>query len=236
VYAIENGIIEGAAVSGVSDKEHLRATPRLATNTDELLECAGTRYTYSPTILAFEEGILQRKKRLAFVGTPCQIEVIRRIQAVPLKRYSEALQVTIGVFCSECFTYEGFVTKLIQGKMGVNPSQVKKINIKGKILLTTKSEEVKIAPLKEAKEYVRKCLYSCTDFSAELADVSVGGLGLDGWTLTVLRTEKGEELFRKAERAGMIKTRPIKKEDKSILEMLLRSSKKKRENAARFVG
>ncbi|MEM2110502.1 MAG: Coenzyme F420 hydrogenase/dehydrogenase, beta subunit C-terminal domain [Candidatus Bathyarchaeia archaeon] len=236
IYALENRLIEGAAVAGVSDKEPLKAIPQLATTVDELLECAGTKYTYSPNIIAFDKGVQQKKKNLAFVGTPCQIELIRKIQAVPLKKYSEALRVAIGVFCSECFTYEGFVTKLIQKKMGIDPGQVKKINIKGKILVTAKSGEVKTAPLKDAKEYVRKCLHSCTDFSSELADISVGGLGLDGWTLTILRTEKGEELFRKAESAGMIRTRPLEKEDEPILDMLMRFSKKKRENATKSGG
>jgi coenzyme F420 hydrogenase subunit beta len=67
----------------------------------------------------------------------------------------------------------------------------------------------------------------CTDFSAELADISVGGLGLDGWTFTILRTRRGEELFEEARKANVIKTKSIEKGEKA-LDLLKRLSLKKR--------
>jgi coenzyme F420 hydrogenase subunit beta len=120
--------------------------------------------------------------------------------------------------------------KHIHGELGVNLSDIEKINIKAKILVTTKSGEVKVIPLKEAKQYTRKSCTICPDFSAELADISVGGLGLNGWTFTILRTEKGEELFDKAVRKGFLKTRSVE-EEKRAFDLLLRLSKRKRETA-----
>ena len=231
VYALEKGIVEGAIVSGVSEKEPLRAVPKLATTRDGIIECAGTRYTYSPNIFAFKEVIKQKKKSLAFVGTPDQIIAVRKIQMLPLKKLSDALSFMVGVFCSECFLYEGFVKKLIQGQLGVDPYAVKKVNIKGKLLITMNSGDVRTIPLKDAKRYTSDCASSCSDFAAELADISVGGLGLDGWTFTVLRTEKGEELFSKAESEGLIRTRLIDKEKKA-LDLLIMLSRKKRKNVA----
>lgn len=234
IYALKNGIIDGAVLSGVEETEPLKAVPKLATTTEEILACAGTRYTYSPSMLALKDGVQQKKGKLAFVGTPDQIQALRRIQALPLRKYSSSVAFTIGVFCSECFTYDGLVTQLIRGKLGISPSDVKKVNIKGKLLVTTKSGKVESVPLKEAKAYARNCASSCSDFSAELADISVGGVGLDGWTLTVLRTEKGEELFRKIESEGLIRTKPIE-DEKKALELLVKLSRKKRENAARLI-
>jgi coenzyme F420 hydrogenase subunit beta len=49
----------------------------------------------------------------------------------------------------------------------------------------------------------------CPDFAAEHADLSFGGLGQnDGWTLTVIRTDLGEKIFRDAFEAGVIEYRP----------------------------
>jgi len=234
VYALENGIIDGAALSGVSEKEPLKAVPKLATTKKEIVKYAGTRYTYSPSMLAFKEGIAEKNKSLAFVGTPCQIHAIRKIQALPLGKYSRALSFTIGVFCSECFTYDGLVKKLIHGKLGISPDDVEKINIKGRMIITTKSGETRTVSLKEAKKYASKCVASCPDFSAELADISVGGLGLDGWTFTILRTEKGEELFQKAESDGLVRTKPIEEETRA-LNLLFKLSRKKRGNAAKLI-
>ena len=229
VNALESGAIQGAVLSGTSKKEPLKTVPKLTTTVEEIIDCAGTRYTYSPSMLALKEAVLQKKK-VAFVGTPDQIQAFRRIQAFPLRKYGDAVAFTIGLFCSECFTYDGLVNSLIRRKLGVNPSEVKKINIKGKLLVATKSGEVKTISLKEAKRYANSCVRSCVDFSSELADISVGGLGLDGWTFTILRTPKGEEMFEKAESKGLIRTRPVE-EEKRALNLLAMLSRRKRAKA-----
>jgi len=228
-YALERGIIDGAAVSGLSQERPFYPVPRLVTIPQEVLECAGTRYTYSPNLLAFQEGLSQDKKRLAFVGTPCQIHALRKIERLLLECVNP-LRLAIGLLCTESFTYEGLMGKHIQGKLGINLNDIKKMNIKAKVLVTTKSGETHVIPLKEAKEYTRKSCTTCTDFSAELADISVGGLGLSDWTFIILRARKGEELFRGAVREGFLKTRPVK-EEPGAFDLLVRLSKRKREAA-----
>ncbi|MFQ5837055.1 MAG: Coenzyme F420 hydrogenase/dehydrogenase, beta subunit C-terminal domain, partial [Candidatus Bathyarchaeia archaeon] len=178
LFALENGLVDGAVVSGVSEDRPLYPVPRLATTSQEVLECAGTRYFYSPNLIAFQEGIKQKKGSLAFVGTPCQINALRKIEMFPLKKYANPLRLTIGLMCTESFTYEGLMEKIIQRELGINPHNISKINIKGKVLVTTKNGEIKTIPLKDAKKYTRKGCALCTDFSAELADISAGGLGL----------------------------------------------------------
>jgi coenzyme F420 hydrogenase subunit beta len=228
IHALNNDMIDGAVVSGVSDEEPLRPVPKLALTVGDILTCAGTRYTYSPNMLALKEGIQRNRGGLAFVGTPCQINAIRKMQMVPLRKYSSAVKVLIGLFCSESFTYKGFVKSCIQEELGVNPFDVDKINIKGKVLVKTRSGETRTIPLKKTEKYVSNCSL-CPDFSAELADISVGGLGLEGWTLTIIRTSKGEELFHTANSAGLFNVRSIE-EERKILDLLARISRRKRRN------
>jgi coenzyme F420 hydrogenase subunit beta len=225
--ALKNGIINGAVVSGISNEKPFYPVPKLVTNPEEVLECAGTRYSYSPNMLAFREGVKDKEAKLAFVGTPCQIYVIRNMQMLPLKKYAKALDFTIGLMCTETFTYEGLMEKHIQGVMGIDLQNVTKINIKGKILVATKSNEVKGIPLKVAKQYARKTCDLCTDFSSELADISTGGLGMTGWTLTILRTKKGEEMFEYAQRKGLLEIKPVEQEKRAV-NLLIRLSKLKR--------
>jgi len=226
-FAMKNEIIDGAIVSGTSEDRPLFPTPKLATTPLEILECGGTRYSYSPNLLLLQEGVKQKKRSVAFVGTPCQIQAFRKIEAVPLKKYSSIVNFTIGLMCTESFTYEGLMQKHIQEVSGVNLNEVVKMNIKGKVLVTTKSGDVKAIPLADAKKYTRRGCLPCTDFSAELADISAGGLGLSNWTFTVIRTKRGEEVFEGAEKAGMIKTRSVE-EEKAALDLLVKLSKKKR--------
>jgi coenzyme F420 hydrogenase subunit beta len=225
-FALENGTADGAIVSDVSKEKPLLPIPKLATTSEEILKCAGTRYTYSPNILALPETEKQKRKSLAFVGSPCQINAIRKMQASGLKKYTANLKLLIGLMCTECFTYEGLMEKHIQQNSGTDLETIRKINIKGKILITT-STEVRTIPLSGAKPYIRIGCRPCRDFSAELADISLGGLKLDGWTLAVVRTDIGEKAFLQAEKAGWLKTRPIEK-DEPALNLLDKLSETKR--------
>jgi len=228
LFALENGLIDGAIVAGINREKPFHPAPKLAITSKEILECAGTKYSYSPNILALTEAIQQKKTNIAFVGTPCQIHAIRRMQMVGLKKYTNPLKLLIGLMCSECFTYEGLMEKHIHLTLGVNLDTIKKMNIKGKMLVTTESE-VKAIPLADVKQYVRKSCGFCDDFSSELADISVGGLGLDGWTFVIIRTKEGDELFEAAEKAGVLKTRPVEKGE-FALSLLFKLSTKKRKS------
>jgi len=229
LFALENGLIDGAIVAGISREKPFYPIPRLATTPEEILECAGTKYSYSPNILALAEGVKQKKTSMAFVGTPCQIRALRKMQMFGLKKYTTPLKFLIGLMCSECFTYEGLMEKHIREALGINLSDIRKMNIKGKMLVTTKAE-VKTIPLAEIRQYARKSCVFCNDFSSELADVSLGGLGLENWTFAVIRTNQGEELFERAEKTGVIKTRFVEK-DEPALNLLVKLSSKKRRTA-----
>jgi coenzyme F420 hydrogenase subunit beta len=229
-FALKRGTIDGALLSGLNPNKPFYPMPVLATTPEEALRCAGTRYTYSPNLLAMREAFRQKRQSLAFVGTPCQIQALRKMEAAKLRRYTDRIRFAIGLMCTESFTYEGLMEKHVQKELGINLHDVRKINIKGKVIVTTKSGNVKTIPLAEAKKYTRKSCLPCPDFSAELADLSVGGLGLSNWTLAIIRTEKSRELFEYAENAGLIKTRPVEKE-KNALNLLIKLSKKKRKTA-----
>ncbi|MGQ9566382.1 MAG: coenzyme F420 hydrogenase/dehydrogenase beta subunit N-terminal domain-containing protein, partial [Candidatus Bathyarchaeales archaeon] len=122
VSALENGLIDGTIVSGRSQEKPFLPFPMLATSTEAILRGAGTKYTYSPNILALADAIKQKKTSIAFVGTPCQIHAIRKMQMAGLKKYTTPIKYLIGLLCSECFTYDGLMEKHIHEKLGINLS------------------------------------------------------------------------------------------------------------------
>jgi coenzyme F420 hydrogenase subunit beta len=229
LFALKNGFIDSAIVTGSDKEKPFYPVPMLATTAKEIMEAAGTKYSCSSNILALTDVLKQKKASVAFVGTPCQIHAVRRMQMAGLKRHTGPLRFLIGLMCSECFTYEGLIENHIRGKLGIKLADIKKMNIKGKMLVATDSG-VSSIPLAEIKQYARKSCSFCDDFSSELADISVGGLGIEGWTFTILRTEKGEELFSDAEQAGFIRTKPIE-EAAFSLNLLSKLTKKRREAA-----
>ena len=226
LFALRTGLIDAAVVSGVIEEKPFLPNPRLVTTSEEILKCAGTRYFYSPNILALEDANTQKKKALAFVGTPCQIRAVRRAQKVGLKFFT-SIRYLIGLMCSECFVYEKLMEGHLHEELGLKPNLIRKMNIKGKMLVTTDTG-VHSVPLAEIKRYSRDACRYCTDFSSELADISVGGLGMDKWSFVTLRTRRGSELFEGAERTGAIRTRNVKEEPDAI-KLLCRLSRKKKQ-------
>ncbi len=229
LYALNEGLINGAVVSGVSDEKPFYPIPKLATTSEDILGCAGTRYSYSPNLFALAEAA-KKKINTAFVGNPCQIRALRNMQMLGLKKFIAPVKFSIGLMCSECFTYEGLMEKHIHETLGINLSDVKTVNIKGKMIVTLKNGAVQAIPLAEVKPYALEGCGFCDDFSSELADISAGGLGLNGWTFTIVRTEKGEELLSAAEKAGVIETRRAN-EEMNALNLLHKLSQRKRQKA-----
>ena len=218
-------MIDGAVVSGKSQEKPFLPVPVFATTPEKIVESAGTKYTCSSALLALPETIKQKKTQVALVGTPCQIHAVRKMQMNGVKRFGAPVKYLVGLMCSECFDYEGLMETHIKGKLGINLNDITKMNIKGKMLVTTPAGTSAI-PLADIKPYVRMSCSVCEDFSSELADVSVGGLGLDGWTFTIIRTEKGEELFTNAEKTGFLESKPIE-EGAFSKGLLLKADKEK---------
>jgi coenzyme F420 hydrogenase subunit beta len=226
LFALEKGSIDSAIVAGTSKEKPFYPNPKLATTSKDLLEAAGTKYSCSPNVLLLTDVAKQRKANVAFVGIPCQIQAVRNMQMAGLKEYTASLKFLIGLMCSECFTYEGLMENHIRGKLGISLADIRKMNIKGKMLVTTDSGVTSI-PLAEIRQYAQKSCSVCDDFSSELADISVGGLGLDGWTFAIIRTDKGEALFSNAEKTGFLKTKIVDTKIKA-LNLLIKFSKRKR--------
>lgn len=164
LYALDSGFIDGAIVSGIAEKTPFLPFPKLASSPQAILESAGTRYFYSANILALP-ATAGKATALAFVGTPCQIRAIRKMQASGLKKYVANIKLLIGLMCSECFSYNGLMKEL-QEKLGIRPAEIRKININGKMLVTTE-KETKLLSLAEAKRHSRESCGFCQDFSSE---------------------------------------------------------------------
>src|SRR5690606_8819725 len=125
------------------------------TSRDEVLDTAGSWYTYCPNDLALEQAQAAGCTRVAFVGVPCQVTPVRKMQQADashldngrkkeqhitrqrsfLKGFGERVSLTIGLLCTEVFTYDGLMVDKIEGDMGIPLSEVEKFNVKGKVLI-----------------------------------------------------------------------------------------------------
>ena len=236
LWAFERGLIDGAAVSVADPERPAHPIPKMVTGTAELLASAGSWYTYCPNDLALADAERLGLGKVAFVGVPCQITPVRKMQLVDasyldngrkkekhierqtrfLKGYGARVALNIGLLCTEVFTYEGLMLEKIQGVMGIPLADIRKFNVKGKVLIYKQDGSLVEMPLKAAQEYARPECHHCGDFSAELADISCGGVGAMDWTITILRTPRGEELFDRMVADGRLEVRPIEEFEKSM--------------------
>ncbi len=231
IHGLESGAIRGAVVGDVMPDQRQVGRPLLATTPDEVLGAAGSRYTYSPNTLALVEAMERNVSPIAVVGVPCQVDGVRLQQnssiSVSVARwYRDNVGLVIGLLCSESFTHES-IARL--GEMiDVEPSRIANINIKGKVVVRLDDGEVRTASLKKYQEFARPaCLY-CLDYGAENADISAGGVGIDDWTLTLVRTEAGHRALQAAIDDGWVETQPLDVEPRGMhLFRVLSANKKK---------
>ena len=231
IHGLEQGTLNGAVLGDVTSENNQIGVHRLATDRDSVLACGGSRYTYSPNTIALQEAVRRDIRPLAVVGVPCQVDGIRLQQNSGInldlpKWYRKNVSLVIGLFCSEAFTHES-IEKL--GEMiEVDTSLIENINIKGKVVVRLNTGEVVTASLKKYRDFARSaCLY-CLDYGAENADIAAGGIGLDGWTYTLVRTERGHEAFRAALDDGWIETCPLETEPRGEFLMQKLSADKKK--------
>jgi CBS domain-containing protein len=84
-------------------------------------------------------------------------------------------------------------------------------------------------PLSEVKPHILTSCETCADFSAELADISVGSAyPLREWSTVIIRTKAGEEFFYSAVEAGVINTGVIELEPDAFAHVIETSVQKRR--------
>ena len=141
---------------------------------------------------------------MAFVGTPCQIYTIRKMQLLNVIP-ADKITLTIGLFCMENFSFDAKAREKLEKRMKIKLRNVQKLNIKDDVIVTL-DKEVLHFPFEVVDEIARPACFSCTDFANDYADISVGGLGSpDGYTTTITRTIYGEEIYNRARQEKYIK-------------------------------
>ena len=211
VEALRSGMIDCAIVT---DKDgEWRTMTRLATSADEIVSAAGTKYTINNSVLAVKDALEKGFKKIGFVGTPCQIQGLRKVKLLdePYQFGQDKIALLVGLFCMENFDYDLLMKGLVKGKFGLEAKDVARFEIKKGMFRvidkTGKAHEVKI---EETDEFTFPGCGPCFDFSSELADVSVGSVGsADGWSTVLTRTKAGEELYSAAIAAGAVQEKAV---------------------------
>ena len=212
-YMFDKGFIDGAVTS--TGKDVLSRTVSIVASHDEIVASAGSHFsnlphleevgarylTYTPTFSGIKGLNEKNFKRLALVGTPCQITTFRKMQLMNLIP-SDKIVYSLGLFCMESF----YLKELLEHSIRKDDfSKIIKINVKEDFVVTYDDGRKTHIPFSVLDMFARTaCLY-CPDFSNLYADISFGGVGSeDEYTTAVIRTPEGAKIWNGAVREGYI--------------------------------
>jgi coenzyme F420 hydrogenase subunit beta len=215
-WLLEHDYIDAALVSGVEADDAWKAKPVVVTNRDEVLATAGSRYTYCANPLALPEARARGLDRLALVGMGCQTSSPPVMWDRKAGKVSRPFLFNIGLLCSKTFD-DAIFHELFEAKYGLKKSEMAKMNIKGVFQIWMKDGSYHEIDLKECHQWTRQGCKSCPDFAAEHADIATGGIGKDNdWTLTIVRTELGEEVVNRMIADGTIISKPAQEDEEAM--------------------
>jgi coenzyme F420 hydrogenase subunit beta len=203
ISLLEAGEIDGALLARASVSERWKGEAFLATTPEEVRACAGSFYNQTLALghVDFEDYDLPPNPRVAVVGTSCEIEGIKAMQARPWTWGSskvEAITLTIALLCTKSFNYEKLMLEEIRDKRNVDLDSVGRVDvIRGKMIVQD-LEGVTIfeEPIRDFHGAALKGCDECADFMGHAADISVGSVGsADGYSSVLLRSEEGLAAF-----------------------------------------
>lgn len=195
---IEKGLIDAAIV--VPQRRGFGLEAAIADDADEIEAARGTKYARVSVISRLRDALKDGKRRVAVVGTPCQIRAVRKIQKQgSLKEeFPEAELILLGLFCFESFDQRD-LKDLIKGKLGIDLDDADKIQITKGNYIVSIGDENHSCSVKDLESAVREGCQFCNDFVSKLADISVGSVGSpEGYSTVIVRSESGKRLIEAA--------------------------------------
>jgi CBS domain-containing protein len=152
---------------------------------------------------------------------------LRKLEAWQHK-ISSSLKITIGLFCFGTFSLSSMLDYITK-KYKIKASEIKQMRLSSKFEIQTESGIIQI-PMSEIQEHILPSCRTCTDFTSELADISVGGAyPLKDWSTVIIRTKAGEDFFYKAVENGIINTWVIEHEPQVFERVMVAAMQKRTE-------
>ncbi len=229
VYCIEREGMSGLLHTAADNKIALSNTTVFSTSRDEIMSRTGSRYAPASPCDGLDK-ITSAPGPCVFIGKPCDVTAVRKAQSLK-PDLDKNVALTIGIFCAGTPSTQGTIDLLRLN--GINPEKVEGIRYRGKgwpgkFTVKVKEEERPrdVMTYMDSWGFVQKYrpyrCYLCPDATSEFADISCGDPwyrrieeGEQGYSLVLVRTERGRKIPRSAIDSGYV---VLQRTDPSILE------------------
>lgn len=201
---LEAGLVDGVIATGTVPGTRWAPLPFLARSSEQVRASAGNKPCLSPSLEVLDEVRAAGLKRIAFIGTGCQVHALRALEE---ELGLERLYI-IGIPCTDNTAYPDLMRFLKVASRSPETVVHHEFMQDFRVWLTHEDgqiEKVNFVDLDvsalggEQGVFPAACL-SCFDYQNGLADLTVGYLGAplppnERWQWMLVRTALGEELF-----------------------------------------
>ncbi len=189
----EKGLFDVAIV--VKRTIGYKAEAFIVESADEILTAKGTKYSRVKMMSKIGELLEKGKRKIAFVGTACEIRCGRKLQQQLMNKYLNLEIIVVGLFCFEAFDYKK-LKEATKRLLGVDLDKAEETQIKkGRFIIKVDGKEHS-AKVKDFHGAIQGGCAYCNDFTGRIADVSVGSVGsTEGYSTIIVRSEVGKKLL-----------------------------------------
>jgi len=225
LFGLEKKGVSGVLQIGAKSEAPLKNIAVFSKNRADLLACTGSRYSPAAPCEKFD-WIKDASGPGIFVGKPCDVVALRKSQAVN-PQLDEKVGLAISIFCAQTPTTKG--TYNILDVLGVKPEDVEEFRYRGcgwpgMTAVKTKSDNQQVYQMKYEEAWGNilsnagqfRCRL-CPDSTGEFADISCGDPWYrevkpdeKGWSLVLVRTERGREFLQEAIREGYVRLERVR--------------------------
>lgn len=221
-YCLERPGMHGVLHIAQNPDDPLRNQTRLSRTREELLAATGSRYAPASVCDSLKE-VEDAPAPCVVIGKPSEIAGLRNAQKLR-PALDEKVGIALSFFCAESPSTKG--TTALLKKMGYAPQAVRELKYRGRgwpghfvPLLTGETEPRRKMTYRESWAFLQAyrpwSVHVWPDGTGELADISCGDPWYEepdgqnpGFSLVVVRTERGREILREAMEAGYLQLQP----------------------------
>ena len=229
LYCIEQEKMHGVLHIGPDANSPYKNKTVLSRNRADILGRTGSRYSPASPCDSLEL-IESAPASCVFVGKPCDLAAVHKARAMR-PGLDHNMGLLIGIFCAGTPSTKGTLDLLAEMKVRVD--DVEEIRYRGRgwpgrfsVRVKGEHQPRELLTYMDAWGFVQKYrpyrCYLCPDGTSEFADISCGdpwyrpmAEGEEGYSLVLVRTERGRRILQGARNAGYISIEPG---DPAILE------------------
>lgn len=217
LHLMNKGLADGGIVARCKIDQPLVTESFIATDRESLLSASASKYAPVSSCVVLSE-VVKLPGRYVFVGTPCMIEGLTKLQKfIPILR--ERIVLTIGLVCAGMASRLSTTSYL--ERYGINPADVRRINYRGNgwpgsfraygdngVILEQPYLGDELKYLVGVDHYLR--CRNCLDHWARLADIAVSdpwcekfvSMEHKGRSAVMVRSDRGKDAVGSAINKG----------------------------------